>query len=93
MGEESQKLIFDAAYLALKRNYPDITRRKIEGVVELNEAGEIVANEEGLMPDLATMETVFAAIMDISGLKRQEMQEGKAPAVEMTSTGTNSTAT
>lgn len=93
IGEESQKLIFDAAYLALKRNYTDITRRQIEGCVEFNEAGEITVNEEGLLPDIPTMETVFEAIMDISGLKRREIAEGKAMAVGTTSTGTTSTAT
>jgi|SRR5665213_710004 len=93
IGEESQKIIFDAAYLALKRNYPEITRRQIEGCVEFNDANEITVNEEGLLPDLETMERVFEAIMDISGLRRREIDSGKAQAVGTTSTGTISTAT
>lgn len=94
LGEDSaQKTIFDASYLALKRNYPEITRRQIEGLVEVDESGEVVTNEEGLLPDLETMERVFDAVMDISGVKRKEIDEGKATAVETTSTGTISTAT
>ena len=90
ISDATQQIVFDAAYLALKRNYPDITRRQIEGFVQMDDAGEITANEEGLLPDIATMERALEAILDVSGLKRREIDEGKARAAE-SSTGTSST--
>jgi hypothetical protein len=66
--------MIDITWVALKRNYPDMTREEVRQGV-----------------DLATMGDVMAAVMDISGLKRKEIEAGKATAGQ--SIGTASTAT
>lgn len=55
----SISLVLDAAYLALRRNYPDLTR---------DEVAEFI--------DVANMEAVMEAVMDVSGLKRKSFEEG-----------------
>lgn len=75
VSRESANAVIEAALAALKRNYPDMTRDK-------------VANE---LLDLGNMLEVMNAIMDVSGIRRQKAEAGKAPAGE--STGSSSIAT
>lgn len=60
--KEQISTVVDAAFSALRRNYPEITR---EAVAE--------------MIDLGNMIEVFGAVMDVSGLKRKEIEEGEGP--------------
>lgn len=55
----SISLVLDAAYLALKRNYPGLAR---------DEVAEFI--------DVANMEAVMEAVMDVSGLKRKSLEGG-----------------
>jgi len=50
--------VIDAAYCALRRNYPDMTR-------------EFVADE---LVDVGNMAEVFAAVMDVSGALRKSLE-------------------
>lgn len=62
MDSESIALVIDATLMALHRNYPDVTR-------------EQVAND---LLDLGNMQEVMGLVMDVSGLKRKEMEQGEA---------------
>jgi hypothetical protein len=59
MDKESVALMVDATLLALKRNYPDMTRDQ-------------VVND---LLDLGNMEEVMQAVMDVSGLRRKEQEQ------------------
>lgn len=64
MDKESVALVVDASLMALRRNYPDITRERL--------ASELI--------DLGNMQDVMEAVMDVSGLKRKEQERGEARA-------------
>jgi hypothetical protein len=64
LDKESISLVIDAAHMALKRNYPDITV-------------EAIKND---LVDLSNMESVMGMVMDVSGLKRKEIEQGEAKA-------------
>jgi hypothetical protein len=59
-GDEDIDTVIDAAYAALRRNYPDISR-----------------DEVGDMVDLGNMQEVMEACMDVSGLKRKQLEAGE----------------
>jgi len=59
MDKESIALVVDAALMALRRNYPDMTRLRL--------AEELI--------DLGNMQDVMEAVMDVSGLKRKEQEQ------------------
>jgi hypothetical protein len=58
LRKEDVSTMIDAAFMALKRNYPDMTR-------------EHVAND---LLGLENMQEVLKAVMDVSGLLRKESQ-------------------
>lgn len=62
LDPESVALVIEATTMALTRNYPEITREKVKD--------ELV--------DLANMEAVMLAVMDVSGLRRKEQELGEA---------------
>lgn len=60
--EEQMDLTAEIALLALRRNYPEITREQIEDLL-----------------DLRNMETVFKAVVDVSGFTAQRVEVGAGP--------------
>ena len=58
----SISLVLDAAFMALRRNYRDISREQVAEIV-----------------DVANMEAVMEAVMDVSGLKRKTLEPGDLP--------------
>lgn len=57
------KTVVDAAYAALRRNYPEITREQVMDLI-----------------DVGNMQDVMAAVMDVAGLRRKQIDEGKRQA-------------
>lgn len=71
LDPQSVGLVVDATLMALRRNYPDLTRER-------------VVND---LLDLGNMAEVMEAVMDVSGLKRKQQEAqlagpplGEAPA-------------
>lgn len=58
---DSVKTVIDATTAGLQRNYPDITRDEVRGML-----------------DLGNMIDVMQALMDVSGIKRKELEAGEA---------------
>lgn len=75
-SKESVDTVVDAAYAALKRNYPEITKDQLR--IDL---------------DVANFVDVFTAVVDMAGLRRKEIEEGKRQAAmtEQNRTGADST--
>lgn len=59
VDKESVALVADATLMALRRNYPDMTRER-------------VVND---LVDVGNMQEVMEAVMDVSGLKRKEQEQ------------------
>lgn len=57
---KSIKTVIDTLHAALLRNYPDLTREQVRGMVGLE-----------------SMVEVMQAVMDISGLRRKEIEAGE----------------
>lgn len=57
--------VIDCAHAAMKRNYPDMTRKEVADLI-----------------DIGNMNEVFAAVMDVSGLKRKEQEAAQAGEVQ-----------
>jgi hypothetical protein len=64
LDKDSVGLVIDATHMALQRNYPQLTRK------------ELVED----MLDLSNMEAVMQLVMDVSGLRRKEAEQGEAQA-------------
>jgi hypothetical protein len=62
MNSESIALVIDATLMALQRNYPEVTREQVSTD----------------LLDLGNMEEVMGLVMDVSGLKRKEIEKGEA---------------
>lgn len=59
----SVSTVIDSTLAALKRNYPDMTRERVAGLV-----------------DLSNMADVMLCVMDVAGVRRKEIDAGKAAA-------------
>lgn len=43
MQPDSVKTVIDCAYLAIKRNYPDITREQVAEMIDLSDMADVMA--------------------------------------------------
>lgn len=77
-GAASPATIIRVALHSLKRNYPQITRTDLSGIVKEVD-GEVVIEKPPLI-DVSNMLEVMEAVMDISGVKRKEQLAGKVAA-------------
>lgn len=74
LSKESIATVIDVTLLAVRRNYPDMTRESLRGII-----------------DLENMADVMNAVMDVSGLRRKEIESGELAALASASTGQRST--
>jgi hypothetical protein len=70
IDKDSVATVLDAAYLALRRNYPEMTREDVAGMI-----------------DVANMEAVMLAVMDVSGLRRKSLESERSQPGEGNSSG------
>ena len=80
LDASTRTLAADIIACALRRNYPEITRKTLLGEYKLDEStGELLETAPPLL-DLANLQEVMAAVMDVSGLRRKEQEAGKLKA-------------
>ena len=65
LAPENISTCIEITLAALKRNYPEITRERVAGLIDV-----------GNMPD------VIQSVMDVAGVRRKELAQGKAQAAQ-----------